>query len=56
MIRNAMRRIDMEQDLTMLIGPASDGRLLGLGVDIVGDDPVVIHAMALRPRFSPFLG
>lgn len=52
-----MRRIDMEQDLTMLIGPASDGRLLELGVlDIVGDDPVVIHAMALRPRFYPFLG
>ncbi len=56
-IRNAMRRIDMGQDLTMLIGPASDGRLLELGVlDIVGDDPVVIHAMALRPRFYPFLG
>ena len=41
----------------MLIGPASDGTLLELGLlDLDGDDPVVIHAMPLRPRFHPFLG
>ena len=27
-----MRRIDMEENLAMLIGPASDGTLLELGV------------------------
>ncbi len=43
--------------LTMLIGPASDGALLEIGVlDIDGDDPVVIHAMPLGPRFYRFLG
>ncbi len=56
-VRNAMRRIDMEENLAMLIGSASDGTLLELGVlDLDGDDPVIIHAMPLRPRFHPFLG
>lgn len=53
---NAVRRIPMDDDLTMLIGPASDGILLEVGVlDINGDDAVVIHAMALRPKFHRFL-
>lgn len=40
----------------MLIGPAVDGRLLEVGVlDLDGDDPVVIHAMRLRPKFERFL-
>jgi hypothetical protein len=52
-----MRRVAMDDDLTMLIGPASDGALLEIGVlDIEGDDPVVVHAMALRPKFHGFLG
>jgi hypothetical protein len=52
-----MRQIAMDDDLTMLIGPASDGALLEIGIlDINGDDPVVIHAQSLRPRFRRFLG
>ncbi len=55
-IRNALRRRDMGEKLTMLIGPASDGALLEIGVlDFDGDDPVVVHAMALRPKFYRFL-
>ncbi len=51
-----MRRILLDEDLTMLIGPAQDGRMLEIGVlDVDGDDPVVIHAMALRPKFRRFL-
>jgi len=47
----------MDDELTMLIGPAHDGSLLEVGVlDIDGDDPVAIHAMSLRPRFFPLLG
>jgi len=46
----------MDEDLTMLIGPAQDGTPLEIGVlDISGDDPVIIHAMRLRPRFYPFI-
>lgn len=41
-IRNAVRWVQIDDDLTMLIGPASDGALLEVGVlDIDGDDPVV---------------
>jgi hypothetical protein len=52
-----MRRISLDDDLMMLIGPAIDGALLEIGIlDIEGDDPVVIHAQALRPKFHRFLG
>ena len=55
--RNAMRRILLDEDLTMLIGPTTDGALLEIGIlDIEGDDPVVIHAQTLRPKFYRFLG
>lgn len=54
--RNAMRWVEMDNDLTMLIGAATDGALLEIGdLDIDGDDPVAIHAMSLRPRFYRFL-
>ncbi len=56
-VRTAMRRVVLNEDLTMLIGPASDGALLEIGVlDIDGDDLVVIHAMPLRQKFYRFLG
>lgn len=55
-VRNAMRRIDLDEDLTMLIGPAADGSLLEIGVlDLDGEDAVVIHAMALSAKFYRFL-
>lgn len=55
-VRNAVRRITMGEDLTMMIGPAADGSLLEVGVlDLDGDDPVAIHAMTLRPKFYRFL-
>ena len=47
----------MDDDLTMLIGPATDGALLEIGVlDLDGEDPVVIHAMSLRAKFYRLLG
>lgn len=54
--RNAIRRLDDGEGLTMLIGPARDGSLLEVGVlDINGDDPVIVHAMPLREKFYPYL-
>lgn len=51
-----MRRVVMDDGLTMLIGPATDGALLERGVlDIDGDDPVIIHAMPLRRKFYRLL-
>lgn len=55
-VRNAMRHVIIDDDLTMIIGPAADGALLEIGVlDLDGDDPVVVHAMPLRPKFCRFL-
>jgi hypothetical protein len=53
-VRNAVLRIEMDEDLTMLIGPAGDGGLLEIGV-LDGDDLVVVRAMALRAKFYRFL-
>lgn len=54
--RNARRWVVMDEDLTMLIGSAGDGSVLEVGVlDLVGEDPVVIHAMALRAKFHRLL-
>jgi len=55
-VRTAIRKIDMDDDLTMLIGPAQDGTPLEIGtLDLNGEDPVVIHAMRLRPKFYPLI-
>lgn len=52
----AVRRIAVDDNLTMLIGPAADGALLEIGVlDFDGEDAVVSHAMPLRPKFHRFL-
>ena len=54
---NSVRHVVMDEGFTMLIGPGADGTLLEIGIlDFEGDDPVVIHAMALRPKFYRFLG
>lgn len=54
--RNATRWVGMDDDLTMLIGAATDGALLEIGVlDIDGDDPVAINAVPLRQKFYRFL-
>jgi hypothetical protein len=55
--RNATHKIDMGDDLTMLIGPARDGAPVELGVlGLDSDDPVIIHALPLRAKFYRFLG
>ena len=55
-VMNAMRAVVMDDDLTMLIGPTRGGALLEIGVlDWKGEDPVIIHAMALRRKFERFL-
>jgi hypothetical protein len=56
-VRNAAHKIDMDGDLTMLIGPARDAAPLELGVPgLDSDDPVIIHALPLRAKFYRFLG
>ena len=53
-VRMAIAEWELEDGLTMLVGPARDGELLEVGVlGIDGDDPVIIHAMSARPRYLP---
>lgn len=53
-VRMAIAEWELEDGLTMLVGPARDGELLEVGVlGIDGDDPVIIHAMRARPRYLP---
>lgn len=49
--RNPIRAFDLNDGFTMLIGPATDGVLLEVGVVTGTDGPVIIHAMRARPQF-----
>lgn len=55
-IRNMMRTVSESDDLIMVIGPARSGMPLEIGIlGSASADPVVIHAMWLRPKFQRFL-
>ena len=55
-VANAISRVEMDDDLIMMIGSSESGILLEVGVlGYGGDDPVIIHAMRLRPTFFRFL-
>jgi len=54
-VRNPIRHID-EDDMTMIIGAATDGAVLEVGViDFDDDDSAIVHAMTLRPKYYQFL-
>jgi hypothetical protein len=53
-VRNATRKIEMDEDLTMLIGPAQDGTPLEIGVlDIIGRRPGDHPRHAAAPQVLP---
>lgn len=55
-VRNPMRLVASE-GRTLVIGPDRAGRLLEVVVldDDPDEEPVIIHAMALRPKFRNYL-
>jgi hypothetical protein len=54
--RNMTHTVSESEDLIMVIGPARSGAPLEVGIlGPASDDPVVIHAMWLRPKFHSFL-
>jgi hypothetical protein len=55
-LRNPVGVADLDDDLTMFIGPARDGTLLEVGVADSDAGPVIVHAMRARPRFLPRKG
>ena len=44
---------DLDEGLTMFIGPARDGTLLEVGVADSDSGPIIVHAMRARPRSCP---
>ncbi len=48
--RNPIRVFEIE-DLTMLIGPATDGNLLEIGIAVAEGFEFIVHAMPARPKF-----
>ena len=50
---NPIRTEDLEEGLTMLIGPDRAGTLYELGVVDSRDGAVVVHAMVARRRYLP---
>jgi hypothetical protein len=50
-LRNPLRVEDLDDGLTMLIGPARDGTPLEVGVADTDAGPVIVHAMPARRRY-----
>jgi len=47
-LRNAVRSTENDE-FSLLIGPARSGLMLEVGIARRADEPLVIHAMPLRP-------
>ena len=48
---NPIRAEDLDEGLTMLVGPDHTGNLYEVGVVESGDGPVIVHAMPARPKY-----
>lgn len=42
---------ELDEGLTMFIGPDRAGNVLEIGVIDSSDGPIIIHAMAARPKY-----
>jgi hypothetical protein len=51
--RNSIWDWQRDDDFRMLVGPASDGKLLEVGVTERFEVETIIHAMLVRPMFLP---
>jgi hypothetical protein len=48
---NPIRAHDLDEGLTMLVGPDLAGNLYEVGVVESADGPVIVHAMPARPKY-----
>jgi hypothetical protein len=52
----AIRVVEHDYSMAMVLGPDRAGRLLEVGVvDLDGDEPVIVHAMPMRWKYQRFL-
>jgi hypothetical protein len=54
--RNPIRVDELDEELTMFIGPGRDGTILEIGVADSDAGPVIIHADRARSKFLPRKG
>jgi hypothetical protein len=50
-LRNPIRVIDLDDGLTMFVGPARDGTLLEVGAADSDSGPIILHADRARPKY-----
>jgi hypothetical protein len=50
---NPIRVEELEEGLTMLVGPDPAGNVYEVGVVSSDEGPVVVHAMPSRPKYLP---
>ena len=50
-LRNPLLVEDLDEGLTMFVGPGRDGTPLEVGVADSDAGPVIVHAMRARPRY-----
>jgi hypothetical protein len=48
---NPIRVEELDEELTMLVGPDHAGNLYEIGVVASTDGPVIVHAMPARPNY-----
>lgn len=48
---NPIRAEDLDEGLTMLVGPDTAGNLYEVGVVGSADGPIIVHAMPARPKY-----
>jgi hypothetical protein len=48
---NPIRVEDLDEGLTMLVGPDHAGNLCEIGVVDSADGPILVHAMPARPKY-----
>jgi hypothetical protein len=50
-LRYPVRVADLDESLTMFVGPARDGTLLEVGVADSSRGPIIVHAMRARHKY-----
>lgn len=48
---NPIRAEDLDDGLTMFVGPDHAGSLYEIGVVASEDGPIIVHAMSARPKY-----
>jgi len=48
---NPIRSEDLDERLTMIIGPGHDGQVYEIGVVSSDEGPIIVHAMLARAKY-----